>query len=331
MYMYMNSLSILSRHLDFTQNFGSVVFTSDAGLKWSSSKAPGGKLATFAAANSLGAGVVCGASVGKSLAVSFTADAGADWEQSTRPDDQSPLNMCSHVCRFGSTENQNAFMFTGGFLGSGHPGVVISHDGGATLGKVSDWDWLGRYMELPIATAAPTKNTWYIAGGAKPFPDTTEEDYAAVIQKTTDGGVSYTNVYNSHGNFTLVDIACVDEDTCVVLAQGNSSGSVILRTQNGGKKWTKVLQKHGTQVVDLSMVDADTMWVSGTDVTTNALFLHSKDAGQTWKVHESGLESGVVPGKMSWVVGESGEPVGFATAALHKDGQPDVVLLLKYE
>jgi photosystem II stability/assembly factor-like uncharacterized protein len=92
--------------------------------------------------------------------------------------------------------------------------------------------------------------------------------YMAQIVKSTDGGQTWTQVYNDATNeFYFNAIACKDEQNCCAVAEADSgagAGARILCTTNGGSSWSQNLFVQGAQYSMMSIAYApDGTWHAG--------------------------------------------------------------------
>ena len=77
--------------------------------------------------------------------------------------------------------------------------------------------------------------------------------FIATIQKTTDGGKTFTNVF-SDDTFDFNQIDCIDENTCFAAGEGDT-GAYIYSTFDGGKTWTAaVTAPAGNSLMSLNVL-----------------------------------------------------------------------------
>ena len=94
----------------------------------------------------------------------------------------------------------------------------------------------------------------------------------AQIVKTTDGGETWTSVFEDEGNFYLNGIDCLDEDTCVAVGESDadspSPGSRIFTTVDGGATWNLSLLVSDPQESLMNVVfrSPDEIWAVGGNV-----------------------------------------------------------------
>jgi hypothetical protein len=217
--------------------------------------------------------------------------------------------------------NKVGFIAAGdfGFLTS-VTGVAVSLDNGATFTAYSaDLQTDARYV------AAPATDTWFVAGGQwpgeseersplnrtarfylermengqlRPVLRTKPNDYSlakgqwrAQVTKTTDGGSTWTTVFNSTGVFYCNGISFWNtQQGCFVGESdaGSAPGSRIWCTQNGGTTWNQTLFNSGP---DYSLIDINavpnsngTAWAVGGDMSGfgTASFYVTTNYGMTW-------------------------------------------------
>jgi hypothetical protein len=184
--------------------------------------------------------------------------------------------------------------------------------------KASD-GYYARYGSFPSST------TWYVTSGNWPFStdskltnsivnrvssrisiyynvgDNTPQvtfisarnllgTYPGAISKTTDGGATWTKVYDSNGKFHLNEIDCFDVNNCFATGE-DAKSAVILKTSNGGTSWSKVMSLTGPRSLhSVRMISATEVWVGGGEPSVGpfaykeivGLYYHSTDGGATW-------------------------------------------------
>lgn len=141
--------------------------------------------------------------------------------------------------------------------------------------------------------------------------------YTAEIWKSSDGGNTWANLFNSTGEFYFNDIDCFDENNCVAVGEGfgqdgsTSPGARVYVTKNG-KDFVLAHQEADTSsLMAAKMVSATEHFVGG---TTSASFgapllaLHSTDAGATYA-----NEGGDVKGNMITSLDMVSPTHGYAT------------------
>ena len=112
--------------------------------------------------------------------------------------------------------------------------------------------------------------------------DATPTDWMAQIVKTTDGGKTWTTVFEDEGNFYLNGIDCFDENTCVAVGESDadspSPGSRIFTTVDGGATWNLSLLVSDPQESLMNVVfrSSDEIWAVGGNVSNR------KFTGRVW-------------------------------------------------
>jgi len=190
-------------------------------------------------------------------------------------------------------------------------------------------------FEIPTDTllrygAFPSSNVWYVSGGSWPADDTvslsesefalskrvslnhdtrnskinyghkrklqsSNETWSAEIQKTTDGGKTWTNVFTADPatvNYYFNQISCSTESQCVVVGEGNDANGtplvVVYTTTDGGATWTQTLNDVGSiySLTAVNMIPNTNLgWMGATVVagrTLTGAFYTTSDAGMTW-------------------------------------------------
>eukprot|EP00168_Porphyra_purpurea_P003112 TRINITY_DN13737_c0_g1_i1.p1 TRINITY_DN13737_c0_g1~~TRINITY_DN13737_c0_g1_i1.p1 ORF type:complete len:386 (-),score=31.51 TRINITY_DN13737_c0_g1_i1:245-1234(-) len=217
---------------------------------------------------------------------------------------------------------------TGGFMNKSTKkqvnGVAVSTNYGTT------WDiydigleskYIARYGAFPSAT------TWYVSSGS--WPSSTEKleaahklssrvnmlfnnqnqtaefvsskasngaaavtGYPGAISKTTDGGKTWTKVFDSDGSMYFNQIHCNDEQACMAVAE-NDEGAYGLATTDGGVTWNTVLTAPaGGSLMGCRMISSTEAWMSGGGMEDGkglvGYFYHTLDNGATWELSELG-------------------------------------------
>lgn len=219
-------------------------------------------------------------------------------------------------------------------------GAVIT----STNGKGTDWNYYAvdganylRYGDYPSST------TWYITEGTWPsssldsspflhaFPnsesgfemtsnvhvgkidhakvassnkDANGNGYLANIYKTTDGGKTFSKVFESTSTdqFYFNAISCGSETNCVAVAEGEVTANKVIQhttfaymTSDGGASWSKVFDGGYTymSIIPVKMISETEGWMgpsgylpgSKTQVVTD--FMFTSDGGATWTIDQS--------------------------------------------
>jgi len=110
------------------------------------------------------------------------------------------------------------------------------------------------------------------------------------ILHTTDGGETWTRHGDSTAmaNINLGGVFAMDSLTAWVVGGGFQSGA-IFKTTDGGNTWIDQTQKGKIDVElgEIYALDENTAWVVGEEGKT----FYTIDAGNTWTVKETGLDS----------------------------------------
>lgn len=196
---------------------------------------------------------------------------------------------------------------------AGKNGVAVSTDRGFSW-KTSD---IGtNSSQYPARYAAfPSDETWFVTAGTWPMDGLTanthssyrvsqrlavEKDsysfpsehkpkrnnvegsmYFGAVFKTTDGGVTWSQVFTFPDNTYYPNaIHCADDDNCIFTAE-NTETSVGYRTTDGGKTWTEMVTEEmtgeGVSLMGAFMSSATDFWWSGGLPGRMAYFYHSTD------------------------------------------------------
>jgi len=202
-------------------------------------------------------------------------------------------------------------------------GVTVSYDGGMS------WTNYDVGSETPLARYGhfPSPTTWYLALGDWPGSAVQRADpevkawtqkfninrhtrrvsvneqrkqggrnllqtygYDAAISKTSDGGKTWTTVYNDTGNFYFNDIDCPTTTDCWAVGESESDspqpGVRILHTADGGQNWDVQLYVNNPDysLMEIACVNSTECWAVGGIFSRiiNGLFYHTSDGGKTW-------------------------------------------------
>jgi photosystem II stability/assembly factor-like uncharacterized protein len=147
--------------------------------------------------------------------------------------------------------------------------LYITVDGGKTLQLVNTQPNTFTFYEV----GAVDDDTAWAIGRQDLILGMDFSIYWSAIFKTTDGGATWSEQYDSQNQETFWGISAVDKDTAFVAA-----GSYVLKTMDGGASWTK-LQQSAYQV---SAVDALDTWVSGPRFSAPGKVARTKNGGAAW-------------------------------------------------
>jgi len=114
--------------------------------------------------------------------------------------------------------------------------------------------------------------------------------YTAGIARTTDGGKTWTTVFNDTGNFYFNDIYCASTTQCWAVGESGSDsptpGIRIIATTDGGNTWVQQFYVNNPEysLMDISMINANEGWAAGGILARSitGTFFHTLDGGKTW-------------------------------------------------
>jgi len=114
--------------------------------------------------------------------------------------------------------------------------------------------------------------------------------YNAAIAKTTDGGKTFTKVFQKdNACMYFNDISCSSADHCIAGAEGHNCatpGAHFYVTNDGGKTWNATGSDAGGGAMGVKMVNEKEGWVAGGGANKIGLmegrFFHTTDGGATW-------------------------------------------------
>jgi len=114
--------------------------------------------------------------------------------------------------------------------------------------------------------------------------------YTGAIAKTTDGGKTFTKVFEQDGSFYFNGIHCSTVDHCIAVAEGHNCanpGAHIFVTHDGGAHWNQTMFEAGAGagIMGARMVSETEGWAAGglgSNFAFEGQFWHTMDAGNTW-------------------------------------------------
>jgi photosystem II stability/assembly factor-like uncharacterized protein len=238
--------------------------------------------------------------------VLYTKDGGKswraeDWQKGLKvPDGASP--------RYGSFPSHTTWYVTGGGWPSSNSQSATSSSGFDVdedlhhITRIHSFNKRTRKMEFDIPSAGADFN-----------------GYSAVLTKTTDGGQTWTLMFNSTNDFYFNDINCWSEEVCIAVgegfADGASPGGRIYGTTDGGASWKSLFltTQPNAGMMLVKMVSATEAWVAGSvapsQLQAQVVFYHTMDGGNSWAVHGDLKGPATVIG-WSWI----GSTLAYATA-----------------
>jgi hypothetical protein len=205
-------------------------------------------------------------------------------------------------------------------------GIAVSSDSGETwtlhdIGASLDNGHYARYGAFPSAsTFYVTTGNWPFASDAKltngnvarissrlsvfyDVGDNTPQitfmsarqllgTYPGGIWKTTDGGNTWSQVYDSAGKHYINQISCIDDNNCFAVGE-DAKSCLILATTDGGANWVTKFSKKGPHSLHaVNMVSATEIFVGGGSPSIGPYkdkeivgdWYHSTDGGATWSL-----------------------------------------------
>jgi photosystem II stability/assembly factor-like uncharacterized protein len=199
-------------------------------------------------------------------------------------------------------------------------GVAYSTDAGET------WSLSANVPAGMVRYGAfPTTNTWYISSGMwgesalksskkgkfalserfeigavnelKSTGNTSETGWFGAVSKTTDGGKTWTQVFQTDlekDTLYFNGISCSSESHCAVVAEGyDEQGqykTVGYVTFDGGVTWTASLTTGDVGLMQIKFISELEGWAAGTSKQGRNLygqFYHTNDGGKTWALQQS--------------------------------------------
>lgn len=177
----------------------------------------------------------------------------------------------------GALNNITRIQFAGnsGYALSLSKGLIKTTDAGDSWNLVSNPDLVESMRDVFVEDA----NTLYVAGGA------------GIVQKTTDGGSTWTTIT---GNYSITPgqmfaISSADKNTIYASEQlsfpGNTYKTNVYKSTNGGTGWTKLPNTVNALLSTLDFGDNSTGFMAG---QASALY-KTADGGATWSSSANGI------------------------------------------
>jgi hypothetical protein len=206
--------------------------------------------------------------------------------------------------------------------------VYVSTDG-VTFHSANNWDEIVWWKSLRVAPSSP--DTVYVSGYKIEVPDVSPSQ--AVLRKTTDGGVSWTELgvdsfsFGAQPNLLIEAVSPTDPDVLYVRVLGarEPQGDDIYRSSDGGVSWTKVLEMAGT--ISSFIVRSDDRVLAATNIPCIEDFELDADASLPDKgcvrVSPTGAENTWVTPAVEPKVGCFGEDAANRLFACAHNWDPD--------
>jgi photosystem II stability/assembly factor-like uncharacterized protein len=172
------------------------------------------------------------------------------------------------------------------FIGSPSGGFWKTTDGGASWTNLS-----GNLATLGVSSILihpANPNIIYIGSGDRDAKDAIPMG----VFKTTDGGVTWTQINSAMGNVTVGAMVMHPSDPNTIIAA--TSGG-IFKTTNGGNTWS---QKATGNFKDLHFKPGDPAIVYAVRIVTPSQFYRSTDGGDSWAQVTSGIPTAGIGSRM---------------------------------
>ena len=255
-----------------------IIYTSDAGSKWSSASIPSGM--SFIGSLSC-VGVSCyavgvqfpGAATPPSSVVLASSDSGVDWKSQSMPSSAPPMILQGIDCS--STTYCVSVGYSIGSL-SLVPVVIVTTDGGQiwSEGSVSS--------SVPINAVGCASSSECFIGGC------------GIIMESADGGSSWhINYFISSGSLSA--ISCSDASDCVIAGY-----KVVLSSTDSGVQWEAPSLPAGVGSLPSVSCVSSSCVVAGTQLAGTPMSLYSSDGGLAWSQDLLSATAGTLSA-VSWV------------------------------
>lgn len=229
------------------------------------------------------------------------------------------------------TVGQEGFAMVGGF---GLNGELLN---GVAYLKNFDYAWSLYDIGLDrnegyyaLQGSFPSATTWYIVSGSWPvqteiianvlsgrlgmvpngkyffsykyeylklFPSDEKNRYIGAISKTTDGGKTWSKVFDSNNEFFINQMDCIDGgEICLAVGEGPEK-TVVLKTVDGGASWKTALSLNSSYSLHAcEMITSTTYWVGGGIIVQDniqgiqgnenfiGIYFKTDNAGENWEM-----------------------------------------------
>jgi hypothetical protein len=151
-----------------------------------------------------------------------------------------------------------------------------------------DYTWLYNSSSCVISWAVQTSGTTALLYSVKSINTLVgwAAGAGAVVRKTTDGGVTWTNGNPNTGVITgdIYNLEAVDANTAWCTTSPTASNSYIYRTTNGGTNWVQVLSVGGTNpfIDGIAFADASNGFAYGDPVSARWSLWKTSNGGANW-------------------------------------------------
>lgn len=238
-----------------------------------------------------------------------TTDGGATW---TAMDPMPGAQFTSAWSDFYALDEQRLWVagFAGGFAGS-PDGVALSTDGGSSFQFVESQS--GAWAKSVFFV---NQNVGWLASGDFPDDDGTGQ-YLGVIQKSTDGGATWTTQHTT--NYTTYWMHFTDAQNGWVAADGDTN-SIICHTSDGGATWEEQSLPNDTDLhmASVQMFNNNHGWAVGWHpggLNPIISLYETFNGGTTWDLDPFSAPYGPVQLAMvdentGWTVGANNMQVG---------------------
>lgn len=171
---------------------------------------------------------------------------------------------------------------------------------GATYAATRDGGKTWTELALPygVTTIRQSDQSWVAVGNS------------GAVYVSTDAGATWNAAYTgTAANLTALAFS----DAKTVWAVG--SGSTLLKSDDGGAKWTAVTLPVGNATLrDIKFANAKVGWIVG----DGGVILNTQDGGKTWRSQASGTSNGLitiqaVDANTAWITGDSGSVLATGT------------------
>jgi photosystem II stability/assembly factor-like uncharacterized protein len=245
-------------------------------------------------------GYACGTTMVSTIILLKTTDGGTTWNN---------LNFNSPVFSVFFTDANNGYIagvdtiyktvnagatWTKYPLGLGSTFVAFTvYFYNSTVGYVSGFDYIAgtstifHTTDAGVSWIASTSGATTATSGSTCLFCTNATTCYAVgwegthgIQKTTNGGVTWNNIYNP--NERELTSVYFTNTTTGFAAGGNNDSQNIYRTTDGGSTWNEVYTNNGTWINSLYFTSATTGYAVGGDFGGGNTVIQTTDGGTTW-------------------------------------------------
>lgn len=177
------------------------------------------------------------------------------------------------------------------FIGATNGGVWKTTDNGKTWSSLTDHLPVLTVSDIDVNPSNP--NTIYLCTGDRDGADATWNHYSIGLQKSVDGGTTWSSVGPSYtiSNKEMTNCLLINPSDTNSLTLAKQDG--IYKSNDGGQNWINTLSNADVKQILYHPTDTTVIYAATTeDATSYAQFYRSDDGGYTWTQVTSFTDAG---------------------------------------